>query len=201
MRFQAGHPSRSNMSTLAESKKPETIASLADRYERVRALSRTLCETLEPEDCCIQSMPDVSPTRWHLAHTTWFFETFVLSKLPNFRPIDDKYIYLFNSYYNAVGEQFPRARRGLLSRPTMREVMSYREAIDDHMLELLSSDDVAVAPALSEVVELGLNHEQQHQELMLTDIKHVLSCNPLWPVYRDGGFSSLAQIETAWSEF
>src|SRR3954467_6930332 len=140
------------MSTLTQTNEAETVASLAERYERVRALSHMLCETLEPEDCCIQSMPDVSPTRWHLAHTTWFFETFILSKLPNFRPVDDKYIYLFNSYYNAVGEQFPRARRGLLSRPTMREVMSYRTAIDDHMLELLSSDDVAADPALAEVV-------------------------------------------------
>ncbi len=89
-----------------------TAASLtfAERFERVRGLSSTICETLEPEDCCIQSMPDVSPTRWHLAHTTWFFETFVLSEVDGFRPLEDKYIYLFNSYYNAVGAQFPRAR-------------------------------------------------------------------------------------------
>src|SRR5436309_2265047 len=113
-------------------------------------------------------MPDVSPTRWHLAHTTWFFETFVLSKLPNFRPVDDKYIYLFNSYYNAIGEQFPRAQRGLLSRPTLREVMAYREAIDDRMLDLLRSGHAAADPKLADIVELGLNHEEQHQELMLT---------------------------------
>src|SRR3954447_7129706 len=147
------------MSTVTLPKQTEPAATLADRYERVRGLSNTLCETLEPEDCCIQSMPDVSPTRWHLAHTTWFFDTFVLSKVPNFRPIDDKYIYLFNSYYNAVGEQFPRVRRGLLSRPTMREVMAYREAIDQRMLELLTGDDLAAHTSLPDVVELGLNHE------------------------------------------
>jgi ergothioneine biosynthesis protein EgtB len=184
---------------LPEETKPST--SLADRYARIRALSHTLCETLEAEDCCIQSMPDVSPTRWHLAHTTWFFETFVLSKLPNFRPVDDKYILLFNSYYNAVGEQFPRAKRGLLSRPTLREVIAYREAIDERMLELLNSNGFDADASLAAVVELGLNHEQQHQELMLTDIKHVLSCNPLWPVYREGSFSAGNVREFAWSEF
>jgi ergothioneine biosynthesis protein EgtB len=189
------------MSTVTLPNPTDSAASLADRYERVRALSRTLCETLEPEDCCIQSMPDVSPTRWHLAHTTWFFETFVLAKLPNFRPVDDKYIYLFNSYYNAVGEQFPRARRGLLSRPTVREIMAYRNAIDDRMLELLGSNNVAMDASVADVVELGLNHEQQHQELMLTDIKHVLSCNPLWPVYREGRFSTSPSIESTWTEF
>ena len=108
---------------------------LAERYRRVRQFTGALCATLEPEDCCIQSMPDASPTRWHLAHTTWFFETFILSLDAGYRPRAGSYRYLFNSYYNAVGEQFPRSRRGLLSRPTVREVFGYRREIDRLVLE------------------------------------------------------------------
>jgi ergothioneine biosynthesis protein EgtB len=189
------------MTTIVERGTPATAATLAERYAHVRALSDLLCHPLEPEDCCIQSMPDVSPTRWHLAHTTWFFETFVLSKLPGYRPQDDKYTYLFNSYYNAVGDQFPRAKRGLLSRPTMSEVFSYRQAVDERMQRFLTSDRMQADDVLAAVVELGLNHEQQHQELMLTDIKHVFSCNPLWPVYRDGGFRSGTAAAAGWAEF
>jgi ergothioneine biosynthesis protein EgtB len=185
------------MSTATNIAAAPHAATLAKRYERVRALSETLCETLQPEDCCIQSMPDVSPTRWHLAHTTWFFETFVLARQPGYRPDDDRYAYLFNSYYNAAGAQFPRARRGLLSRPTVAEVRGYRHSVDRRMRELLDSghlDDQSAA-----VVELGLNHEQQHQELMLTDIKHVFSCNPLLPAYREGRFSSADPPPAGWN--
>ena len=189
------------MSTSVEPYVTAAPASIADRYRRVRALSHTLCETLEPEDCSIQSMPDVSPTRWHLAHTTWFFETFVLSTQPGYRPQNNKFTYLFNSYYNAVGEQFPRTRRGLVSRPTVAEVMAYRRAVDDQMLALLASERFANDVSLAAVVELGLNHEQQHQELIVTDIKHVLSCNPLWPVYREGEFALSQAPQSGWSQF
>jgi len=157
------------------------FVSLPDRYWEVRSLSERIAAPLSPEDCAIQSMPDASPTRWHLAHTTWFFETFVLSDTAGYVPFSRDFQYLFNSYYNAVGEQFPRARRGLLSRPGLAEVMAYRAHVDRRMLELLER---GVDRSVAAVVELGLNHEQQHQELMLTDIKHVLSCNPLDPVYR-----------------
>ena len=164
--------------------------SLLERYRAVRRFSEKLCEPLTPEDCVIQSMPDVSPTRWHLAHTTWFFEAFVLARSPGYEPFHPKYEYLFNSNYNHVGEQFPRPRRGLLSRPTVSEVLDYRAHVDARMDDLCR-DGAAERSELSELselrsaVEIGLNHEQQHQELILTDIKHVLSCNPLFPVYAD----------------
>jgi ergothioneine biosynthesis protein EgtB len=156
-------------------------AQLADRFRGVRMASQRIAAPLSPEDCAIQSMPDVSPTRWHLGHTTWFFETFVLASTAGYEPFSRDFQYLFNSYYNAVGEQFPRARRGLLSRPGLADVMKYRAHVDRHMLKLLER---GVGPSTGAVTELGLNHEQQHQELMLTDIKHVLSCNPLDPVYQ-----------------
>jgi ergothioneine biosynthesis protein EgtB len=187
------------MSDLLESPQQVESSTLAERFASVRGFSEKLCETLEPEDCAIQSMPDVSPTRWHLAHTTWFFETFVLSRVPGHQPLDDRYAYLFNSYYNAVGEPFPRARRGLLSRPTLREVWEYRQAVDEQMLRLLERAAFDSEGPLAAVVELGLHHEQQHQELMLTDIKHVLSCNPLLPVYREGEFVPSAEpSEVGW---
>ena len=151
----------------------------------MRRFSETICEPLSPEDCVIQSMADVSPTRWHLAHTTWFFETFALAEFARVHePYDSAFEVLFNSYYNTVGEQFPRSRRGLLSRPTVAEVLEYRRETDDRMCRLLAEEGGARRDELLRVVELGLHHEQQHQELMLTDIKHVLSCNPLFPVYR-----------------
>lgn len=128
-------------------------------------------------------MPDVSPTRWHLAHTTWFFETFVLKPTEGYRAFHPRFEYLFNSYYNTVGEQFPRARRGLISRPGLAEILEYRQAVDAAMEELLAGEECS--QRVAEVVTLGLQHEQQHQELMLTDIKHVLSCNPLFPAYVD----------------
>ncbi len=158
---------------------------LLDRYARVRGLSESLADSLEPEDMVIQSMPDVSPTKWHLAHTTWFFETFVLKGvLPDYTPFHPAYEVLFNSYYNAVGEQFPRPRRGLLSRPTVGDVLAYRQEIDRRMSAYLDGDAPASDERMASIVELGLHHEQQHQELMLTDIKHVLAQNPLYPALR-----------------
>ena len=171
-------------------------ATLEDRYLQVRRFSEALSAPLSPEDCTIQSMPDVSPTRWHLAHTSWFFETFLLRKRLEYRPFDRSYEYLFNSYYNSVGQQFPRSRRGRLSRPGQEEVLAYREYVDEHVLRLLEGDSLQKGdnsdepPNVAWIVELGLQHEQQHQELILTDIKHVLSCNPLHPVYREGEIAS-----------
>ena len=167
---------------------------LAEDFRRIRDVSRRLCEPLEPEDFVVQSMPDVSPTRWHLAHMTWFFETFVLrAHAEGYRPVDERYEYLFNSYYNEVGEQFPRPDRGMLTRPTVREIFAYREAVDDAVAALLEQrgDD----PALAELITLGLNHEQQHQELMLMDIKHVFSRNPLYPAYRPADGAPATRVE------
>ncbi|MEM7586546.1 MAG: ergothioneine biosynthesis protein EgtB [Acidobacteriota bacterium] len=155
---------------------------LDPRYRQIRAQSEMLCEPLETEDYVIQSMPDVSPTKWHLAHTSWFFQTFVLPaagiELPDIEPT---YAYLFNSYYNAVGPRHCRPLRGLLSRPTVDQVYAYRHLIDDAMGKLFER---GVPEDVMPLIEVGLQHEQQHQELMLTDIKHVFSSNPLDPMYR-----------------
>ena len=153
---------------------------LATRYQRVRDASVALCRTLEPEDFVVQSMPDVSPTKWHLAHVTWFFERFCLC--PNaagYQVFDEHFHYLFNSYYYSVGDMHKRPLRGMLSRPSVSAVMRYRDYVDEEMraLMLQAGDD----PELAQLVELGIHHEQQHQELLLTDIKHVLAQNPLQP--------------------
>ena len=157
---------------------------LRNRYARVRAHSFNLARPLSEEDCCVQSMPDASPVKWHLGHTTWFFETFILEKFePAFVPFLQAFRVLFNSYYNGVGEKHPRAQRGLLTRPALHEVLLYRRKVNERMEQLFAraGDD----ESLRALVELGLNHEQQHQELLLTDIKHLLSLNPLKPSYRD----------------
>jgi ergothioneine biosynthesis protein EgtB len=158
---------------------------LSWRYREVRRATESLAASLSPEDCQLQSMPDASPVKWHLAHTTWFFETFVLeSGAPGYRPFHPQFRVLFNSYYNTVGDQYPRPERGLLSRPSLEEVFAYRAHVDERMQTLLNRELRAEDPAAS-VIELGLHHEQQHQELILTDVKHGLSCNPLRPAYRD----------------
>jgi ergothioneine biosynthesis protein EgtB len=153
---------------------------LAIDFQSVRDFTRELCRPLATEDYVVQSMPDVSPTKWHLGHTSWFFETFLLApNLPAFAPLDTRYGYLFNSYYEAIGERQPRPKRGLLSRPTVAEVFQYREYVDRWMQQLLDTK----AEAMTDLVTLGINHEQQHQELLLTDLKHVFSCNPMNPIY------------------
>lgn len=160
-------------------------ATLAARYRAVRQFTEQLCEPLAVEDYVPQSMPDASPAKWHLAHTTWFFETFVLQPaLPAYRSPHPRYGYLFNSYYNAVGERHARPQRGLLTRPTVADVYAYRSHVNEHLLDLLARDS-APAADVAAIIELGLHHEQQHQELLLTDLKHLLSCNSLWPTYRD----------------
>ncbi len=172
----------STKTAAAHSSTSESVGrTTAAQYRRVRAFSEKIADSLAAEDCVIQSMPDVSPMRWHLAHTTWFFETFVLKAHKDYQVYDERFDFLFNSYYNTVGDQFPRDQRGLLSRPTVDQIFEYRRHVDDHLIALLRSRDITAGEI--SVVNLGLNHEQQHQELMLTDIKHVLSCNPLHPVY------------------
>jgi ergothioneine biosynthesis protein EgtB len=156
---------------------------LASTYSSVRATSLAICEPLENEDYVVQSMPDASPLKWHLAHTTWFFEQFILKPLLNgYRTFHPQYDYLFNSYYETVGRMHERPLRGLLTRPTVAEVLRYRSHVDEHMIRLLESrnDDAEIET----LAILGVNHEQQHQELMLTDVKHLFSCNPLRPAYR-----------------
>ena len=161
-------------------------SSLLERYRAVRARSEELAAPLSAEDQALQSMPDASPTKWHLAHTSWFFETFVLEGgVPGYRPFHASFRVLFNSYYQSVGEQFARARRGLLSRPSLADVLAYRAHVDGCMEALLEKGPDLDA-SVRDVTTLGLHHEQQHQELILTDAKHLLAQNPLLPAYRAG---------------
>lgn len=157
---------------------------LSEHYQSVRTLTRDLCRTLAPEDMVVQSMPDASPAKWHLAHTTWFFENFILQPyVENYQLFHPRYGYLFNSYYQGAGRMHARPQRGLLSRPTAAEIIRYREHVDEHMQRLMRQRAGDVQLAF--LVTLGLNHEQQHQELLLTDIKHLFSLNPLKPVWRE----------------
>lgn len=173
---------------------------LREQYQSVRRHSLALAAPLSAEDSCAQSMPDASPVKWHLAHTSWFFETFVLERFePEFRPHHPAFRVLFNSYYNGVGDKHPRPQRGLLTRPSLDEVLAYRDDVDRRMTKLLSRP---VDATLMDLVTVGLHHEQQHQELILTDVKHLLSMNPLLPAYRSDGFevtSDAAPI--AWHAF
>lgn len=159
-----------------------TDAASETRYATVRAQTANLCRSLGPEDMVLQSMPDASPAKWHLAHTSWFFETFLLTPYqPGYEPFHPDYGYLFNSYYESAGPRHPRPARGLLSRPTLQDIYAYREHVDAGMRSLLQAR--GSDPALMSVLELGLNHEQQHQELLLMDVKHLFSLNPLKPVW------------------
>lgn len=175
-----------------------TTVSLSERYQSVRSFSEQIAAPLSPEDCLVQSMPDTSPTRWHLAHTTWFFETFILAFDVDYEEYDPQFGFLFNSYYNTVGDQFPRPQRGLISRPGIAEIWDYRNHVDQQMAERLDS---GLPDSLRGPLEVGLNHEQQHQELMLTDIKHVLSCNPTLPVYKPGSFALFQDPVSEWFDY
>jgi ergothioneine biosynthesis protein EgtB len=173
---------------------------LAARYARVREATLSIAEGLSAEDCAIQSMPEASPLKWHLAHTTWFFETFVLEPaVRGYAAFNPRFRVLFNSYYNTVGEQHPRAERGQLSRPALEEVLAYRRHVDGAMERFAA----AAEPRWRDLVELGMHHEQQHQELMLTDLKHLLSCNPLLPAYRPARArpATAAQRPAGWVHF
>ena len=176
---------------------------IAERYASVRAATEALVAPLSAEDCAIQSMPDASPVKWHLAHTSWFFETFILEvHAPGYRPFRPAFRVLFNSYYNGVGDKHPRPRRGLLSRPSRDDVLAYRAHVDAAMDDFLQRDQ-AMQGDVASLVELGLNHEQQHQELVLTDVLHMLGCNPLAPAYEhetaESGAS--APLPLKWVEF
>jgi ergothioneine biosynthesis protein EgtB len=163
---------------------PLDRSALLARYSDVRRTTERLCRPLSVEDHVIQATPDVSPTKWHLAHVSWFFETFLLAPhLPDYAPVDPAYRVLFNSYYNGVGPQFSRPDRGNLSRPSVAEILAYRAWVDRGMAALLRDGDEARLAAAAPLIELGLNHEQQHQELILTDIKYNLAVNPLHPAY------------------
>ena len=167
---------------VADLAQPTHLSALAPRYRAIRAATEALAAPLSAEDCAIQSMPDASPVKWHLAHTSWFFETFVLEPhVPGYRVYDAAFRMLFNSYYNAVGDKHPRPQRGLLSRPSLDAVRAYRAHVDAAMDTLLARTEPS--SRLGALIELGLNHEQQHQELILTDVKHLLSRNPLKPAY------------------
>ena len=161
---------------------------LRDAFLAVRHGTERLCEPLETEDFVVQTMPEVSPAKWHLAHTSWFFETFVLGAgLPGYSAIDGRYAYIFNSYYHSAGDRHPQPQRGTLSRPTVHEVFDYRRHVDRGMQRLFADSSQREMEDLAFVIELGINHEEQHQELILTDIKHVLAANPLEPAYRAAG--------------
>ena len=156
-----------------------------ERIVEIRSESEALTANLTPEDQSIQSMPDVSPTKWHLAHTTWFFETFILTRLdPDYQTFDPAFAYLFNSYYEAVGPRHPRPERGLLSRPTVDVVAAYRDHVSAAIIRFIEDAAPEAWRAAAPLVELGVQHEQQHQELILMDIKHVFSMNPLLPAYQ-----------------
>jgi ergothioneine biosynthesis protein EgtB len=161
-------------------------SSLVVRYELVRAYTERLAAPLSPEDQTVQSMADTSPTKWHRAHVTWFFETFVLAEHErSFAAFQDTYWFLFNSYYEALGPRFERPKRGVISRPGAHDVGTYRKNVDSRMQDLLATLDEQALSTLLPTVELGFHHEQQHQELLLMDIKHALSLNPLQPAYAD----------------
>ena len=178
-----GHP-MSIASMRTETLPPVGRSELLARYHDVRRTTERLCQPLSVEDHVIQAMPDVSPTKWHLAHVSWFFETFLLEPhLGGYVPRHPAYRVLFNSYYNGVGPQFSRPDRGHLSRPTLDEVRAYRAWVDDGMTALLEGAEASRLASMTSVLELGLNHEQQHQELILTDIKYNLAVNPLRPAY------------------
>ncbi|MDQ1834987.1 ergothioneine biosynthesis protein EgtB [Massilia sp. CCM 9029] len=174
--------------------------SMRDLYDGVRKRSLMLAEPLSDEDCGAQSMADASPVKWHLAHTTWFFETFILERFEEgFAPFHPAFRVLFNSYYNGIGERHPRAQRGALTRPAMREVRAYRANVDARVARLLAAQP---GDELLGLLELGLQHEQQHQELILTDVKHLLAQNAMWPAYMDSALArAQAGAPLAWIGF
>lgn len=179
-------------------REPSLAATRAD-YCAVRSLTELLAEPLSAEDQTVQSMPDASPTKWHRAHTTWFWETFALERFdPGYVALEPAYRMLFNSYYEGVGPRYPRGQRGAITRPGIAEIAAYRGHVDQAMLELLGRADLD--PTLLDTVVLGMHHEQQHQELILMDIKHVLSMNPLAPTYRPTRTAHHDTSPTAWIE-
>lgn len=171
--------------TVSQAYLPKSGSAYTRRYNDVRARSESLAAPLSPEDQQVQSMPDASPTKWHLGHTTWFFETFILrAHHADYRVFDPSFGYLFNSYYEAVGPRQLRAERGLITRPTLDEVLAYRAHVDAAMADFFDAATAETLENMRYLLELGLHHEQQHQELILMDIKHAFSRNPFGPSYR-----------------
>jgi ergothioneine biosynthesis protein EgtB len=169
----------------------QRLTNLLARYREIRGATMALCRPLSPEDCALQSMPDASPAKWHLAHTSWFFETFILQPhVPGYRAFDPHFRVLFNSYYVQVGQRTPRPERGLISRPGLDRICAYREHVDRAVERWVQT--TGMAPGALDLFELGLHHEQQHQELIVTDLKHLFSRNPLHPVYADLAILPLA---------
>ncbi|SNU88214.1 ergothioneine biosynthesis protein EgtB [Pandoraea sputorum] len=199
---------RDGPSANAETASPITspVTSLHARFDAVRAASVAFAQGLSDADATVQSMPDASPIKWHLAHTTWFFETFLLSEAnvpsgrpgPRYRPYDPRFAYLFNSYYEAAGPRHPRPQRGLLTRPTLDEVLAYRRHVDAAMHALLQQPDLA--PDTVALITLGLHHEEQHQELMHTDLLHLFAQNPLRPAHRPPSTALHASEPLQWIE-
>lgn len=169
-------------------------AALLAAFARTRSLTAALAAPLSDADASVQSMPDASPAKWHLAHTSWFFETFVLADVPGYRAYDPRYAYLFNSYYEAVGPRHPRDRRGMLTRPALADVLAWRGHVDAALAAALPG----LNPAALALVELGINHEQQHQELLLTDILDLFAANPLEPAYLPAPPISLMPRASGW---
>jgi len=196
-----GNPLRNNNPVVTTSvytgnKQQVALDMLIEKYQTTRKLSEQIASLMTAEDMQLQSMPDASPVKWHLAHTTWFFETFILMKVKGYQVFHEHFNVLFNSYYNSVGEQFRRPSRGVLSRPTVDEILAYRHYVDDAMCKYLEED---ISGDAASIITLGINHEQQHQELILTDIKHAYSLNPMFPAliqrqYTDGPAQPLKYI-------
>ena len=160
------------------------ITTLVNKYLEVRALTKEVCSPLQPEDFVVQPVVEVSPPKWHLAHTTWFFENFVLKpNIEDYKVFDKDYHFLFNSYYETEGERWIRSERGALSRPWVKEIMAYRDYVDEHMKQFLTCDN-EIEDDVIDVLNIGLHHEQQHQELLVYDLKYILGINPLFPAYR-----------------
>ncbi len=182
---------------------PTSRETLAAMFSEVRRQSHALAAPLSPEDQTIQSMPDASPTKWHLAHTTWFFETIILSSFePGYQLFDPNFQYLFNSYYESLGARHPRPRRGLLTRPSCVEIDQYRAHVDKQVLSFISECGGEDWNRAAPLIELGCHHEQQHQELILMDILHAFSCNPTWPAYTAAPPHAVkTPAPLSWSEF
>ncbi len=180
---------------------------LLQHFHAARRRTVSLAKPLSEEDCCVQSMPDASPIKWHMAHTTWFFETFILERFETgFKPFHDAFRVLFNSYYNGIGQKHPRAQRGLLTRPSTDEVLAYRHNVDARLGKLLEdlmrAGAIGDSQAVAALVVLGIQHEQQHQELILTDVKHLLAQNPLFPAYVQNNEGTIGRAAPlAWQAF
>ena len=192
--------SRPAAATLLGKEIPE---SLLENLMRVRTTTVSLCDPLEPEDCVVQSAPETSPAKWHLAHTTWFFETFLLQPfVEGYKSFHDEFAFLFNSYYESVGSFYPRKDRGLLTRPSFASILDYRRHVDTQLTALLGDASHPHAGDIAARCTLGLHHEQQHQELLLTDIKHLFSRNPLRPAYRERGTDPAGSAsDVEWLEY